>query len=264
MKSRIGLSLVAMMAMVGANTALANTITWQSVTDVNYGTDSQVLGTAGGYTYVEAVTAWKTANLTVNGVTFLPLDTVGASASYTGAGHITQTLPGAITDAGWTYMASPASGTPTDYETMLVSTAWLSSGFDDGAITLAGLSFGKKYRVQVWAGQWNNDQYATVYDTISLNPSGNNQRLAPPNFLTPPQFVVGTFTADAAVQTISIKPGTIDNNGLAGVRMYAGAISLFEAGGQPVPEPGTWLLLGGSLLGLCVGGFKRIRSKLNV
>jgi len=28
-----------------------------------------------------------------------------------------------------------------------------------------------------------------------------------------------------------------------------------------VPEPGTWLLLGGSLLGLCVGGFRRFVRK---
>ncbi|MEI6218550.1 MAG: PEP-CTERM sorting domain-containing protein [bacterium] len=28
----------------------------------------------------------------------------------------------------------------------------------------------------------------------------------------------------------------------------------------PVPEPGTLLLLGGSLLGLCIGGFRRFRK----
>lgn len=37
--------------------------------------------------------------------------------------------------------------------------------------------------------------------------------------------------------------------------------SLSAMGDAQVPEPGTWLLLGGSLLGLCVGGFRRFVRK---
>ena len=43
-----------------------------------------------------------------------------------------------------------------------------------------------------------------------------------------------------------------------------GGFQIYQAGGgnqDPVPEPGTWLLLGGSLLGLCAGGFRRFVRK---
>lgn len=182
MKSRIGISLVAMMALVGANTAQANAmIDWAlPVKAVDFGDTTQVLGTLGGYTYVEAVTAYKTADLTVNGVKFLHLDTVGASVSYAGATHITQTLSGAGTNPGW---VTPAQ--PDDYTSMLVSTAYLSQT-GDGAITLAGLNKDTTYRVQLWTGWWDNDGYPTKYDGISLNPGdyngpgGGNETPVPP------------------------------------------------------------------------------------
>ena len=266
MKSRIGISLVAMMALVGANTAQANAIiSWGPVTAVNYGLDSQILGTAGGFTYVEAVTAYNPIDLTINGVTFLHrvgVNTPTASQTYSGATHISQAIPSASNndlDNNTTGQNMPINTDLGDDYHRLLGTYGLLSQIGDGAITLAGLNVGTSYRVQLWAGVWDNRAFDTTYDTVSLHPGYYVQ--APYN---PPQFVVGTFTADAMSQIIPILAGTGTEGGLAGVRFYAGAISLFEAGGQPVPEPGTWLLLGGSLLGLCVGGFKRIRSKLNV
>ena len=236
----IGVVCMALVVMFVAASAQAATIAWGPVTAVNFADPAQILGTAGGYTYVEAVTAYKTGPLSVNGVTFLPLSTVGSSALYTGAAHITQTLTGARTDSGW---VTPTQ--PDDYKRMLVSTSYLSTG-GDGAINLSGLVSGTKYRVQLWTGWWDNDVYATKYDGFSLNPGDYNGPGGGNETPVPPQFMVGTFTADATSQTIAITamPGGA-NPPYYDIRMYAGAVSLYA-----IPEPATMALLGLGGLGL--------------
>jgi len=74
-----------------------------------------------------------------------------------------------------------------------------------------------------------------------------------------PTLYTGFFTADGATQSIALL-GTKSS-----ITTDAAAFSLSQVGGggpeQGVPEPGTVLLLGGSLLGLCAGGFRRFVRK---
>jgi len=175
MKPTIGV-VVALSMLLMAASAQAATITWGPVTNVDYGDTTQILGRSVDYSYVEAVTCYTNAALTINGVMFLPRanpDVYMTNATYSGATHISQAIPGV-------YNNDPDNNTSDqnmpintnlgdDYHRLLGTFGQLSYLGTDGVITLAGLTIGRTYRVQLWAGVWDNRAYDTTYDTVSLH-----------------------------------------------------------------------------------------------
>lgn len=81
--------------------------------------------------------------------------------------------------------------------------------------------------------------------------------------ITPGTFVFTTMST-TIINSGNLKIGFYNASGYSGSTMsWVDKVSGITqtSGDAQVPEPGTWLLLGGSLLGLCVGGFKRFVRK---
>jgi hypothetical protein len=123
------------------------------------------------------------------------------------------------------------------YNTLLRGTAYVGGYALPDAITIAGLTQGTNYLVQIWQPFWDAN-WATSYvagnASAAVYSSGIAQSGAPAQ--ARPQFVVGNFTADAATQSISLAGST-------GIVMF-GAIQVRELDmGSAVPEPASWAML---------------------
>jgi hypothetical protein len=206
----IGVAVALVLGLV-AGSASAAFITWGAPTAVTW--NASDVSTDG--TFVDAVTMWADADLTVNGVTFQ------SRTGYSGDVYSFDTSNITINKSvGGLGVQGPAGSV---YEQM-VSTAGYFNNNDTGTITLGGLTSGQEYQVQIWAPYWNaTDRYAVYDGTVNLY-SGNWQTP------TPPQYVIGTFTANATSQTVSFR-----NSSDGAWAETPSAIQL-----RVIPEPATF------------------------
>jgi len=117
----------------------------------------------------------------------------------------------------------------------------------------------------------------TAYDQmmVSWNGSGNDGTSADQVWTfydIPVALLGGTYSVSIGQSGFTL-PGSLSGLSATSFAMTmphqaSGSLWYIQFFGAPVqqndpplvPEPGTWLLLGGSLLGLCVGGFRRFRK----
>lgn len=244
------LSLVALAGVLAAATpAAAANISWLAPM-YSTGLASEIV-TVG--TFFDSAAA---NGATVNGVVFNPYATfLSGTATYQNGSNIT-------VDAGNpSYVTSPTLYSPApswdpDYAALVGTGRAVISSTE---INLGGLTAGNDYLVQIFMPFWDGN-WATIFSDA---PSGGN--ITPPvnmaggsgwagdinSFL--PQFVVGTFTADSASQTIFTIPTTIGGANFAALQVR----SLSEEM-APVPEPISLGLFGTGMAGL---GWMRRRRK---
>ena len=196
--------------------ASAASITFGSATTISGDTDVNTGGTL-KYAYT-----WGAGD-TVNGVAFT------ASSSTTAAGSdITLANYASVSATACTSSSNPFSGLTTAYKHILVGQVYKSGSVSTGTITLNNLTSGHAYLVQIWvndprstSGTRTETVTTTGGNTVTLNFNSSNAEGSPG------QYVVGTFTADAATQVISVTSGTgnVDQINAIQVRDQGAAIT---------------------------------------
>ena len=180
-------------------TAAAGLITWGPATDDTLNAGSTAFVATDVKTNGQFVAAVCNGGAgTVNGVIFTGADSYNTAGTYLityGASPITMQWAGSRGDVNW---GSPSQaygnfGYDNGTNTKLLLTGG-GEGLSPNTITLSSLIAGNTYQVQIWAPTWNN--------TFNISVGGATLRVGdPPGSLS--QNIVGTFTANAASQTIS-------------------------------------------------------------
>ena len=201
------------------------TITWGGATDVTLPPSAagELNGTTTGFVasdvldngmFVAAVT--NGTGGTVNGVIFTGRSSFTANRYHTfGTSTISMdygTGGGNVSNAYSNFGYSDGTSMP-----LLLNGGGQSSG--TGTITLGSLIAGRQYQIQVWATTWNDIHSMTVGGvTLRVH---QPQWWQGPGAYSVPQYVVGTFTANATSQTISwsggFTPSAISLRDLTGV-----------------------------------------------
>ncbi len=222
--------LVALAALAIAGSASAASITWDAPTAIASESDVSLNGTLILAKQVTHTTYGGYANQTVNGVTF-----DGFNNTQNG---VTFDIPSGFSGSDQTGFVVGTVGTPgtlsTEYQRML--TGGYYGGAGTATVTLNGLTLGQQYELQFWVadyrsfgGNWNrslmlsavNASSALTYLQVA---SGVNQGSVSGS------YILGTFTADNSLQSITINSG--DSVQLNALQLRA------------IPEPGAALLSG--------------------
>ncbi len=210
--------------------APAAVITWGSVQTIDYNTPTQV-STNG--TYLDSFKFQSILDNPVNGVTFNPFSsTVGTVASFVGSG-ITVDL--GTNTADQRFGASDFNSPVNNAYSRLVGTTALVLQPADAQISLIGLTSGFTYEIQLWQGPWDN-LFQTRYSSSSDFTTGLSGVL---DSGSSPQFVLGSFTANAATQSIYFQ--STANSFVAGPA--AGQLRV-----TAIPEPASFALVGVALM----------------
>lgn len=235
------LTLLSLAITVSADAAL---ITWGSATDVNTLDPTQVLNTG----IRHAAATFTSAPLTVNNVSFATsvgyVPSVSPTVTFTDLNIRLQNL--IPINSGITQDQGPND---TDYAKLVSSGPYNGNSDSPGYWEISNLTLGQQYQVQLWTC-YQNQNYSTRFSSDSAFTSDAspflNIGLTDVNNVTtlPPQFVIGTFTANAATQNIYFE----GNNGFS----VFGPISV-----SAVPEPSTWALTFVAGVGLFC--FRKIR-----
>lgn len=241
-------TLVALLPMA----ASAASITWGSAVNMFSGDadDASFISTNG--TLVDAVNGGGTT-VTVNGVEFTGLsgDQSGGQNLASGSFAFNDT-----NDNGSAFTQGEFGGGTADVGTLIESGLWAVH-----EVSLSGLSIGQLYEIQILGndarGSRNDNFIAGYGDGVNAGPATiallNNQPNAGGDGPTGSggttgQYVIGTFTADAATQSFDVygtNSGTLANLAIGDSRAHVNAIQL-----RAVPEPSVALLGGLGLLGL--------------
>lgn len=237
-------------SLLGALTLLATVaqsanITWGSPTQITGTGDVSTTGTLIGAFNVGGTGVPST---TVNGVTFQSFATNNGNGS---SGNFTTTGSGFIgqTNTGHGSANPPFSALPAAYQTLLQSASVPFGG--SIALTISGLIAGMQYQFQWWANDsstGNGTTTATAGNSVELqHNTGSEGGLG--------QFVIGTFTADAATQTI-----TFAGDGDFG---SFNAFQLRQLGQTPtgVPDGGSTLVLFAASLGALGFARRKLRAR---
>lgn len=226
--------LTGLLLMSALQPAMAAVINWGTPVLIS-GTGDQVVTTG---TLFAAANFGSGTNQTVNGVTFAAFQVTGSasgtaaswsSGNFTvaGTGTSTQGLENLNTSGG-------LSGTPwfdmgdTPYRAVAASSAVARSN-SPMEITITGLTPATEYLIQYWA---SDSRFSGAGRTVTLNAT-NSVVLDVNNTPTTGglgQWVTGTFTADAATQSILVNSGTSPSQ----LTTYVNAIQI-----RAVPEPST-------------------------
>lgn len=253
--------------LLAAACAQAATITWNAAQGITGDSD---VSTAGDFAYAFNLAGRTGTNpnytwvdVTLNGVTFSGTTNTGVANKFSWA-----VTAGASSFNTTAYMptynpAGPAGELSSDYRTLLTSAirADNATGNVSGAatLTLLGLTVGHEYQVQVWSNdsRWSGDAYA---NSVSLSSLGGASVTLDTNTATSGggglgQYVIGTFVADGASQTISLASLTTTVAGHQGVLINA--FQLRDLGA--IPEPSAAALLAGvcALAGVAVSRRRR-------
>lgn len=213
--------------------AHAGLIAWGSAQNITGDTDVSTAGTLFGARNIGDVSV---SAATVNGVLFQSL-AVPSGSFGGGLGNFTITSINQFSSSNGSYGGgSPFSALSSNYKTLL--SAGIEMGFSY-PLEIAGLTIGKEYEFEWWANSSSilaSDSVATAGASVTLNP-GISGELG--------QFAIGTFTADAATQTITFSGSGILN-----------AFQLRDI--TAVPEPATAAF---GLLCLGAGMIRRRRAR---
>lgn len=226
--------LIAAAAMLQTTATHAATVTWSAPTNVSGDADVITTGTlvaARNFSQTQVTT-------TVNGVFFDIFPVPNGANAFIG-------IPGVAnfgfsdlesSDTAYGSSSPPFSGLSASYQTLLSSGAGSSSG-STLTLTLLGLTNGTSYLFQ-W---WTNDSGLAYGGSNSTTASATNSVTLDENTTNAVggvgQWASGTFTADSAIQAITI----------SGARPEINAFQL-----RVVPEPSTATLLAVSAL-ICSG-----------
>jgi len=222
------LACIAALAVVAVS-AHAATITWGTATDMLGADGSSDVFTSWGQVF-DAVNVYGSNSVTIGGVTFKTEANSGISVN-----------GGGIED--FVYDPTTPALTSTDYLNGLdYARFWV------GQIQITGLTIGKEYRVQVWGNDARGEKNVALGRSVYLN-DGNggaasngvrvleNKNVARTSTLG--QWIVGSFTADDATETIAVTG--LDGDGATWGDEYA-VVPLVQV--REVPEPATLGMVG--------------------
>jgi hypothetical protein len=181
-------------------------------------------------------------NVTVHGTAF-----TGASGSTLTQGNLTISISGGWNDPGSPYGSTnaPFTSLSSAFQNVLASGDYQDSG-NTGSIVYTGLTVGKTYEFQFLV----NDSRGCCDGRSEVLTAGNSVTVTPyatGGDGTLGTFVNGTFTADATSQTITVGPGS-GNQQINGVVLIQ------------TPEPSTLMLGGLGLVGLLVAVRRRRKA----
>ena len=206
----------------------AASVAWGSSTTISADADVSTTGTlVAAYHFGNSDTVG--GSITVNGVQFDPFS-VDGGASVTHGSLTASALVGTLSSSSSTGSASPPfSGLSANYKTLLSNavTKDTSSGPPQVDLTFSGLTVGRSYAIQLWV----NDSEATSNSAFLAGGNFAGIDVNTTNVVGGVgQYIIGTFTADLATQTVGVNgnPGLIN------------AVQLRLL----VPEPGTIGMLG--------------------
>jgi hypothetical protein len=169
-------------------------------------------------------------DLVVGDETFHKQTTTSAAGVFTGSTtHISLQTTGPGGAGNNSTNALPPPAVTGNYASVLAYLDYGSNNLGDpvvhGTLTLSGLKVNQSYQVQIWSLQRDFLNYVTTYtsgaNSVSLH-------------LNPGEFTLGSFTADAVTQSL-----TIQNTGGGAFYYGVNAVALRE-----LPEPGSLALLG--------------------
>jgi hypothetical protein len=231
---------------LSSRVARGASITWDTPQNISGVGDVSTAGTLVGAANVGDVGVPST---TVNGVTFQSFAAPGGNGT---SGMFTMTAGGGgvfQSNNGGASPNPPFSSLDSNYQTLLSS--YVVPLFSPVTLTMSGLTVGMQYQFQFWSNlssqMFGYQITATAGNSVSLssNVDGANGGLG--------QWVIGTFTADAAFQSINFI-GDGDGGFLNGFQLR------LAPNGTSVPESGSTLaLLGVALSGLLIAQRKLAR-----
>lgn len=209
-------------------TASAAPITWGALMNES-DNPSDVLTTG---TFVDSAIA-RNVDVTLNGVTFNRVSSwtgAGANATFNASNIQVLALAGLYDwHAG---IFGYGSFVNLDYRNF-IDGAMFGNATWTPEIILGGLTIGEEYNVQLFQGQWNNN-----WETGFIgggNPTAGLLDLGVD--FARPQYVIGSFTADAVTQAIQLTGPTPN--------VFVNAIQLRTAEDvAPVPEPASVASMG--------------------
>ena len=241
----VGCVLAAVVISTVCDPVCAATITWGAPTTISGDVDVSTDGT------LVAAKNTTSGSPTINGVPFTSLGESDPTFALSSPGIIS------FSNVAFGSALPPFASLSADYRSLLVGaqvTQTPPTAPPPMTVTISGLSIGRLYQFQWWV---NDSRDTGDFDRTTMATAGNSVTLEH-NVANIEggvgQFVLGTFTADAATQAILLQgAGTGPNVGST-------QINVLQLRDLVIPEPASALQLGCGIFGLV--GYGRHRRRL--